>query len=175
MALLFNMLSRFVIAFLPKGKYFLISWLQSPSAVILEPKKIKSATASFFSPISPFSIFSQNKNAVRTKVSWTQVGLSWSGEATLRDASELRSKRQEGESIDIMKSWENSALGRGNHSYKGPGVSQGKINVGKMAEVADQITGDPVLQALNFFCNYWKVCKQWCAADDSCPLLTIIR
>ena len=69
MALLFNMLSKFTIAFLPKGKYFLISWLQSPSAVILEPKKIKSATASFFSPISPFSIFSQNKNAVRPKVS----------------------------------------------------------------------------------------------------------
>ena len=42
MSLLVNMLSRFVIAFLPKSKYLLISWLQSPSAVILEPKKIKS-------------------------------------------------------------------------------------------------------------------------------------
>ena len=42
MFLLFNMLSRFVIAFLPKSKHLLISWLQSPSAVILEPKKIKS-------------------------------------------------------------------------------------------------------------------------------------
>ena len=41
MSLLFNMLSRFVIAFLPRSKYLLISWLQSPSAVILEPKKIK--------------------------------------------------------------------------------------------------------------------------------------
>ena len=40
-SLLFNMLSRFVIAFLPKSKCLLISWLQSPSAVILEPKKIK--------------------------------------------------------------------------------------------------------------------------------------
>ena len=128
-----------------------------------------------FPPISPFSIFfSQNKNAVRPKVSWSQEGLRWSGEATLRGASELRSKRQEGESIDIMKSWENSALGRGNHRYKGPGVSQGKTNVGKMVEVGDQITGDLVLQGLNFFCNYWKVCKQWCAADNSCPLLTII-
>ena len=38
--LLFNILSRFVIAFLPRSKYLLISWLQSPSAVILEPKKI---------------------------------------------------------------------------------------------------------------------------------------
>ena len=50
MSLLFNMLSRFVIAFLPKSKCLLISWLQSPSTVILEPKKIKSVTASTFSP-----------------------------------------------------------------------------------------------------------------------------
>ena len=42
MSLLFNMLSRLVIAFLPRSKFLLISWLQSPSAVILEPKKIKS-------------------------------------------------------------------------------------------------------------------------------------
>ena len=42
MSLLFNMLSRLVITFLPRNKYLLISWLQSPSAVILEPKKIKS-------------------------------------------------------------------------------------------------------------------------------------
>ena len=44
MPLLFNMLSRLVIAFLPSSKRLLISWLQSPSAVILEPKKIKSVT-----------------------------------------------------------------------------------------------------------------------------------
>ena len=44
MSLLFNMLSRLVIAFLPRNKHLLISWLQSPSAVILEPKKIKSVT-----------------------------------------------------------------------------------------------------------------------------------
>ena len=50
MFLLFNMLSRFVIAFLPRNKYLLISWLQSPSIVILEPKKIKSATVSTFPP-----------------------------------------------------------------------------------------------------------------------------
>ena len=48
MSLLFNMLSRFVIAFLPRSKHLLITWLQSPSAVILEPKKIKYATASTF-------------------------------------------------------------------------------------------------------------------------------
>ena len=46
MSLFFNMLSRFVVAFLPRGKRLLISWLQSPSIVILEPKKIKSVTVS---------------------------------------------------------------------------------------------------------------------------------
>ena len=45
-SLLLNMLSRFVITFLPRSKCLLISWLQSPSAVILEPRKIKSATVS---------------------------------------------------------------------------------------------------------------------------------
>ena len=50
MSLLFNMLSRFFIDFLPRSKHLLISWLQSPSAVILEPKKIKSVTVSIFSP-----------------------------------------------------------------------------------------------------------------------------
>ena len=50
MSLLFNMLSRFVIAFLSRSKHLLISRLQSPSAVILEPKKIKSVTVSIFSP-----------------------------------------------------------------------------------------------------------------------------
>ena len=50
MSLLFNMLSRFVTAFLPRSKCLLISWLQSPSAVILEPKKIKSLTVSIVSP-----------------------------------------------------------------------------------------------------------------------------
>ena len=48
MFLLLNMLSRFVIAFLPRSKHLLISWLQSPSTVILEPKKRKSVTASTF-------------------------------------------------------------------------------------------------------------------------------
>ena len=48
-SLLFNMLSRLVIAFLPRGKCLLISWLQSPSAVILEPKKM-SVTVSIVSP-----------------------------------------------------------------------------------------------------------------------------
>ena len=55
MSLLYNMLSRLVIAFLPRNKCPLISWPQSPSAVILEPKKIKSVTVSIVSP----SVFHQ--------------------------------------------------------------------------------------------------------------------
>ena len=51
MSLLLNMLSRLVITFLPRSKRLLISWLQSPSAVILEPQKIKSDTVSIFFPI----------------------------------------------------------------------------------------------------------------------------
>ena len=47
---IFNVLSRLVIAFLPRSKHLLISWLQSPSAVILEPKKIKYVTVSIVSP-----------------------------------------------------------------------------------------------------------------------------
>ena len=50
MSLLYNMLSRFVIAFLPRSKHLLISWLQLPSAVILETPKIKSVTVSIVSP-----------------------------------------------------------------------------------------------------------------------------
>ena len=63
MSLLFNMLSRLVIAFLPRSKRLLISRLQSPSAVILEPRKIKSAIVSTVSPsicheeLSPFSLY----------------------------------------------------------------------------------------------------------------------
>ena len=51
MSLLFNMLSRLVKAFLPRNKYLLISWLQSPSAVILEPNKIKSVNISIISSL----------------------------------------------------------------------------------------------------------------------------
>jgi len=50
LSLLFNMLSRLVITFLPRSKHLLISWLQLPSAVILEPRKIKSVTVSTVSP-----------------------------------------------------------------------------------------------------------------------------
>ena len=64
MSLLFNMLSRLVITFLPRSKRLLISWLWSPSAVILEPQKIKSDTVSAVSPsisheVMPWSLFSE--------------------------------------------------------------------------------------------------------------------
>ena len=62
MSLLFNMLSRLVIAFLPRRKRLLISGLQSPSAMILEPKKIKSVIVFIFSP----SIFHEVMRAVAT-------------------------------------------------------------------------------------------------------------
>ena len=52
-SLIFNMLSRLVITFLPRSKCLLISWLQSPSALILEPKKIKSDTVSTVSHLFP--------------------------------------------------------------------------------------------------------------------------
>ena len=50
MSLLCNMLSRLIVAFIPRSKHLLISWLQSPSAVILEPKKIKALTVPMVSP-----------------------------------------------------------------------------------------------------------------------------
>ena len=57
--LLFNSLSRFVVGFLPRSKRLLISWLQSPSAVILEPKKIKSVIVSIVSPSISHEVMDQ--------------------------------------------------------------------------------------------------------------------
>ena len=59
MSLLFNMLSRLVMTFLPRSKHLLISWLQSPSAVILEPPKIKSDTVSTVSPSISYEVMDQ--------------------------------------------------------------------------------------------------------------------
>ena len=60
MSLLFNMLSRLVISFLPRSKRLLISWLQSPSAVILEPRKIKSDTVATVSPSISYKVSLQS-------------------------------------------------------------------------------------------------------------------
>ena len=59
MSLLLNILSRLLITFLPRSKHLLISWLQSPFAVILEPRKIKSATVSTVSPSSSREVWDQ--------------------------------------------------------------------------------------------------------------------
>ena len=74
-SLLLNMLSRLVITFLPRSKHILISWLQSPSAVILEHQKIKSATVSTVSPAySPSNVFSIiNKVTIMNKVYMTLI------------------------------------------------------------------------------------------------------
>ena len=66
MSLLFNTLSRFVIAFLPRSKCLLTSWLQSPSTVILESRKMKSATVSFAPPPHLFAM-----------KWWNQMPWSW--------------------------------------------------------------------------------------------------
>ena len=62
MSLLFNMLCQFVIAFLPRSKCLLISWLQFPSAVILEPTKIKSVPVSNVSPFIYHEVMGPNAN-----------------------------------------------------------------------------------------------------------------
>ena len=60
MSLLFNVLSRLLIAFLPRNKRLLISWLQSPSAIILEPRKLKSDTVSTVSPSIYYEVMGPN-------------------------------------------------------------------------------------------------------------------
>ena len=60
MSLVLNMLSRLVITFVPRSKRLLISWLQSPSAVILEPRKIKSATVRTVSPSISHEVMGPN-------------------------------------------------------------------------------------------------------------------
>ena len=62
MSLLFNVLSRFFMAFLSRSRHLLISWLQSLSAVILEPRKIKSVTASIFSPSICHEVMGPNES-----------------------------------------------------------------------------------------------------------------
>ena len=62
MSLLFNILSRLVIAFLPRSKCLLISWLQSSSAVILETKKIKSLTVSIVAPSIRYEVMGLDAN-----------------------------------------------------------------------------------------------------------------
>ena len=71
MSPLFNTLSRLVIAFFPRSKHLLISWLQSPSAVILEPKKIKSVTVSIVSPSVCHGLKSRERKAIDKFINYT--------------------------------------------------------------------------------------------------------
>ena len=78
MSLLFNMLSRLVIAFLPKSKRLLISWLQSPSVVILEPKKIKFLIVFIVSPFIPITSWEIDGKTMETVIrlfSWAPKSL----------------------------------------------------------------------------------------------------
>ena len=81
MSLLLNMLSRLVIIFLPRGKHLLISWLQSPSAVILEPKKIKSDSFHCFPIYLPWSDVDHSKKKKKErkkeKASFPNSNKSW--------------------------------------------------------------------------------------------------
>ena len=70
MSLLFNMLSRSVAAFLPRSKHLLISGLQSPSAVILEPKKIKPVTVSILSPSICHEMMGPDAMILNARDSW---------------------------------------------------------------------------------------------------------
>ena len=72
MSLLFNMLTRLVITFLAKSKRLLISWLQSPSAVILEPQKIKSRTVSIVPPSICHEVMGLDATVLAWKIPWTE-------------------------------------------------------------------------------------------------------
>ena len=115
MCLLFNMLSKFVIAFLPKSKCLLISWLQSPYEVILEPKKIKSIIASIFFNLSP-------NFAIRS--SWwkwesEKVGLKLIIQKTKIPASGLTTSWQiDGETMADVIFWGSKITADGDCSHK---------------------------------------------------------
>ena len=77
-SLILNMLSRLVITFLPRSKRLLISWPQSPSAVILEPKKIKSDTVSTVSPSVSHEVMGPDVETLNCVCILEQVGLDFS-------------------------------------------------------------------------------------------------
>ena len=77
MSLLFNMLSRLVITFLPRSKHLVISWLQSPSAKILEPQKIKSDTVSTVSPSISLLLYQPWVPGICLTGLWCIISLNW--------------------------------------------------------------------------------------------------
>ena len=86
MSFLFNTLSRFVIAFLPRSNHLLISWLQSPSTVILEPKMRKSVTASTSSP-SIFHEVSANLENPAVAIDWRAILIPIPKKGTTKECS----------------------------------------------------------------------------------------
>ena len=82
-SLLFDMLYKLVIAFLPRSKHLLLSWLQSPSAVILEPKKIKSV------PTPVFLGFPGGSDGKESACSVGDLDLTWAGKISWRRAWQL--------------------------------------------------------------------------------------
>ena len=83
MSLLFNMLSRLVITFLPRSNCLLISWLQSPSAVVLEPKKIKSASVSTVSPSTCHEVMGPDAGWALSQLCHSPLSLSSRGSLVL--------------------------------------------------------------------------------------------
>ena len=74
-SLLFNMLSRLVVTFLPRSKHLLTSWLQSSSAVNLEPPKIKSETVSTVSPSISHEVMGPDENETKRKIIYNKLNL----------------------------------------------------------------------------------------------------
>ena len=116
MSLLLNLLSRLVITFLPRSKHLLISWLQSPSAVILEPQKIKSDTVSTVSPCISHEVMEE-----------TEVERFYED---LQDLLEVTAKK---DVLFIIGDW-NAKVG----SQETPGVT-GKFGLGMWNEAGQRL------------------------------------
>ena len=94
MPLLFNMLSRLVITFLPRSTCLLISWLQSPSAVILEPPKIKSDTVSTVSPSISHEVVGLDDSQAEIKIGRRSINsLTYADYTSLMAESEEELKK----------------------------------------------------------------------------------
>ena len=157
MSLLLNILSRLVITFLPRSKRLLISWLQSPSAVILEPPKIKSNTVSTFSP--------SVSHEAETPVLWPPHAKSWLiGKDS--DAGRDWGLKEKGTTEDEMAGWHHWLDGRESEWTPGVGDGQGGLACcdswsRKGSETSEQLnwTVESFLQAA-FNCSRGKENEQ---------------